>query len=84
MSGKYRVRYRGREGSPPQNYLWEISTADRKVAEYGHDFRNDGRWILLNGREIAVVIDFFIGGGPQPLLISEEGEKLLDQLLQFD
>jgi hypothetical protein len=80
---KYRVEHLGREGVTPQNYRYAIWLGPRKVGEFGHDFRNDERWLVVNGRTETVVVNFLAGGGPQPLVVSNDGVRLLDALLGF-
>lgn len=80
---KYRAEHLGREGASPQNYRYAIWQGAKRVAEFGHDFRNDERWLIVKGTAVAVVIDLLAGGGPQPLVVSEAGAELLDNLLEY-
>jgi hypothetical protein len=52
------------------------------LAEFGHDFRNDERWLIINGETMSVGDKVLSGGGPQPTVVSDAGEKLLDRLLE--
>jgi hypothetical protein len=78
---KYRAEYLGRDGSSPQNYRYAIRRGATLVAEYGHDFRNDEKWLEIDGKTIAVDESLLSGGGPEPLVVSESGSKLLDHLM---
>jgi hypothetical protein len=78
----YRVERLGRDGHPPQNYTYAIWRGDERVAEYGHDFRNDERWLVIGGKTSTVSVDPLEGGGSQPLVVSQAGVKLLDGLLR--
>jgi hypothetical protein len=79
----YRAEYLGRDGPTPQNYRWAIWRGETKVAEFGHDFRNDGRWLIINGatKPILEDVDILTGGGPEPTVVSEGGRRFLDKML---
>jgi hypothetical protein len=53
------------------------------VAEFGHDFRNDERWLTINGvtKPILEDVDLLSGGGPEPLVVSQPGALYLDKVL---
>ena len=78
---KYGVKHLEREGKYPQSYRYAVWRGNSQVADYGHDFRNDARWLVIGGATIPVDINLLAGGGPEPLIVSEEGAKLLDRLL---
>ncbi len=79
---KYRVEQLDRGGPPPQSYRFGIWRGASKVAEFGHDFRNDDRWLVINGATMPVNIDLLAVGGSQPLVVSRAGTELLDSLLE--
>jgi hypothetical protein len=83
---KYRVEYLDRDGPYPQDYRYAIWRGKEKVAEFGHDFRNDERWLIVGSvtkldSTRLYDIEMLTGGGDEPLVVSEAGTKLLDWLL---
>ena len=78
---RYQVEQLGRSGPEPQSYNYAILTKGRIVTEYGHDFRNDERWLIARGRTHVVDISMLEGGGPKPLTVTAEGVDFLDRVL---
>ncbi len=80
----YRAEFLGRDGPSPQNYRWAIWRGSTLVAEYGHDFRNDERWLVVHGvtKPILEDVDLLSGGGSEPLIVSEPGVRFLDKMLE--
>lgn len=79
----YKVVHAGRESTEPfSNYLFEVTSNGRKVAELSHDYRGDEHWMRLpEGPWIPVPDRIIVGGGQQPLAISSMGVKILNRLL---
>lgn len=68
------------------NHNYRIYREGRFVASYWHDFRGDEHGIeFANGTSdpwpVGRMIDFIVGGGPQPLVLSARAVAYLDQKL---
>lgn len=80
-STAYRVEYVGREGSYPKSYRYAVWRGTQRIAELGHDFRNDSRWVIFDGPPMDWGDTMLVGGGPQPLEISKELARFFDERL---
>ena len=81
---RYRIEQEsGRDASG--NYIYRIYNGTRLVARYWHDYRGDEHGIqFVNGKSQACpgqTAGFIIGGGPQPLALSEQAASYLDREL---
>ena len=67
------------------NYSYRIYSDSRLIARYWHDYRGDEHGIeFVNGKSLPCpgqMTDFIIGGGPEPLVLSERAATYIDQKL---
>ena len=86
-SHQYSIKHGDIERDTSGNYQYEIFRDTELVARYWHDYRGDDHGIkFLNGSSesspIGQIIDFLIGGGPQPLTLSKAAQDYLAEKLE--
>ncbi|MBO9829839.1 hypothetical protein J7373_16420 [Xanthomonas sp. A2111] len=67
------------------NYRYRIYDGIQLVARYWHDYRGDDHGIeFANGKNLPCpgrMTDFIKGGGPEPMVLSEQAAAYTDQQL---
>ena len=77
----YTVKPLPRPSGPFKGYEFEIWRGSTRVAEYRHNHKGEDAEIRRNwNHDWTSCDDILSGGGPQPLVLTPEGEKLLDRL----
>jgi hypothetical protein len=83
LQPSFTVQYATPNRDSNGNYNYRIFKNGRLVAMYWHDFRGDEHGIdFLGGPSeewpVGRMIEFLLGGGPQPLTLSEKAIKYLE------
>ena len=77
---RYTIRKAPGERDPFGDYEYEIFLGDEKVAQFSHDFRGEEPTIrTADDWRFCVALK---GGGGEPLEVTEEGERALDEMMR--
>jgi len=79
--GTYLIKRINQDGPEFHDYTYAIVCDGEVVGEFGHDYRNDEKWLTIKGVTQTITNDLLEGGGPEPLRVSKAGSTLLDRLL---
>ena len=86
MAHRFSVRHVVKEREPFGNYEYEVLDNETVIARYQHDYRGDEAGItFVDGNKrrwpFACVTDVVVGGGPQPLGLSDAAIAWLNENL---